>query len=498
MRGGLWTASRCESRGKRSTGGRRTVVDTNMKGDAWIVRYRAIGGVVFLLGCLVWGFSAFGADAPSVDNWNWMQVLDYLNIAGDAAGPTCRVWLENYTGSKFRLWKRCGVNATASGVFLRDYTFPQGGNFNWSASQCNAKGCTQHSKDGGGSLQTASTGPSTNTQFYSGAEVYVDASNIFSFGTDATIHNDYQLTCVGQVVAGGTVNATVGGAALHWASSSYLRDTSTGSNTVSSTCRNADTLIIDFGTVGSDCTMGGNVVSRIRGRAAIAGSCGCVPLKYGIDQVFPGDSCVFRPIHGDPAALGNNTMNIGEFLGSQAGKTFTNVDLGKFQSGETGVPVAGAPGGDGGIPEGYGFEGESGWTGGAGSNGTPGVSGVVGGTPAGGGSGGGDCSSPGCLDEPTPDSGVIPGVPTYDGAVESPEAADWVDAIREFIAGSPISTIITGSGVTAVSGECSVSAEIFGSTVEFGFCDIPSSVWTTWGVLILALAHLMAAYILFR
>jgi hypothetical protein len=449
---------------------------------------------------LGFGFSAFSADPPAIDQWTWMQVLDYENIQAAAVGSSCRVWLENYTGNKFRLWKRCGVNTTASGVWLKDLTFPNGGNFNWSFSECGSKGCTQWSKDGGGALQTAGSGPTPNTQFYSGGEVRVDGAGGFVFGTDKTVKNDYQISCVGKVVAGGTVNAVGvgGGVALQWSTSSYLRDTSAGNNTPVSTCRNADTLIKDFGTVGTDCTMGGNVVSRIRGRAAIAGSCGCVPIKYGIDQVFPGDVCVFRPVHGDPATLGNNTMNLGEFLGSQAGKTFTNADLIKFQSGETGIPVSGSDAG-GGQAEGYGFSGPAGSVGGAGANGTPGVSGVVGGTPGGsGGGGGGDCTSVGCLDEPTPDSGVIPGIPSLDSTVESPEASDWVDTIRDFIAGSPITGIITGSGVTAVSGECSVSTTIFGSTVEFGFCDIPSSVWTTWGVLILAVAHLVAAYILFR
>src|SRR5262249_54962896 len=144
-------------------------------------------------------------------------------------GTNCRVWLENYTGNKFRLWKRCGVNSTPSGGRFIDLTFPSGGNFNWSFSECGSKGCTQHSKDGCGSLQTASSGPTPNVQFYSGADVFVDSSSIFRFGTDKTIRNDYQITCIGSIVSGGTVNqvGVGGGTALQWSSSAYLRDTST-------------------------------------------------------------------------------------------------------------------------------------------------------------------------------------------------------------------------------------------------------------------------------
>src|SRR5262249_51392620 len=296
-----------------------------------------------------------------------------------------------------------------------------------------------------------SSGPTPNVQFYSGADVFVDSSGGFRFGTDKTIRNDYQITCIGSIVSGGTVNqvGVGGGTALQWSSSAYLRDTSTANNTVSNTCKNADVLLKDFGDVASDCTTGGNIVSKVRGRAAIAASCGCWPLKYGIDEVFPGDVCVFRPIHGDPGSLGNNNNAVGEFIGSQPGKTFTNADLGKFTSGETGIPISGSDAG-GGIPEGYGFSGESGWTGGAGGNGSPSVGGTIG---SGGGSGGsGSCTSAGCLDEPTPDSGTIPGVPSFDSSVESPEATDWVDTVRTFIASNPISGIISGSGVSAVSG----------------------------------------------
>src|SRR5262249_54174074 len=157
--------------------------------------------------------------------------------------------------------------------------------FNWSSSECGSKGCTQWSKDGSGAIVSAATGPTVNVQFYSGAPAQVDGGNTFRFGTDATIKNDYQISCVGQIVAGGTVNGVgVGGrVALRWSAKSYLPDTSTANNTPAGACRAADPLIKDFGTVGTDCTMGGNVVGRIRGRAAIAASCGCVPLKYGIE-----------------------------------------------------------------------------------------------------------------------------------------------------------------------------------------------------------------------
>src|SRR5262245_8768178 len=179
-----------------------------------------------------------------------MQVLDYENIQAAAVGSSCRVWLENYTGNKFRLWKRCGVNTTASGVWLKDLTFPEGGNFNWSSSECGAKGCTQWSKDGGGSIVSAATGPTLNTHFYSGAPGQVDGASTCKFGTDATVKNDYQITCVGQVVAGGTVKGVGvgGGVALQWSANSYLRDTSAANNTPAGACRAADTLIKDFGT----------------------------------------------------------------------------------------------------------------------------------------------------------------------------------------------------------------------------------------------------------
>jgi hypothetical protein len=461
------------------------------------VRLKATGDVFFLLVLLGIAKTAFSAE-PANGQWTWMQVVDYQNLIGATVGASCRVWLENYTGNSFRLWKRCGVNTTASGARFIDLTFPNGGNFNWSSSECGSKTCTQWSKDGGGALQTASSGPTINVQFYSGAESYVDAAGTFRFGTDKTVKNDYQITCTGQIVAGGVVNQTGvgGGTALQWSSSPYLRDTTTGNNTVSATCKAADTLIKDFGAVTSDCTTGGNIVSKVRGRAAIAASCGCWPIKYGIDEIFPGDICIFRPIHGDPGSLGNNNNGLGEFIGSQPGKTFTNADLAKWASGEEGIPVAGSGGG---IAEGYGFTGDTEWIGGAGPSGTPTVGGTIG--PSSGGSGGGgsgSCTTAGCLDEPTPDSGTIPGISSFDSSVTSPDETDWVDTIRAFITGNPIFGVISGSGVSATAGSCAVSTTIFGATVDFGFCDIPSGVWTTWGVLILAVAHLMAAYILFR
>jgi hypothetical protein len=474
-----------------------------VKGWCPIVRYKAICAVFFsllLLQFVVFAVLAFSADLPANGKWSWIQVLDYENEQAALVGPNCRVWIENYTGNSFRLWKRCGVVNTASGVWLKDLTFQAGGNFpSWAGSECGAKGCTQWSKDGGGSLQTASSGPTPGVQFYSGAQVRIDGSNIFTFGTDATIKNDYQVTCTGKVVAGGVVNqvGVGGGVALQWSSSSYLRDSSAANNTPSASCKAGDTLIRDFGDVASDCTMSLNIVSKQRGRAAVSASCGCVPIKYGIDQVFPGDVCIFRPVIGDPATLGNNNNNVGDVLTSQPGKTFTNADLARMPSGETGIPVSGSDA-NGGQSETYGFTGASDSVGGAGTNGTPGVAGVQGGTSGGSGGGSGSCDSAGCLDEPTPDSGVIPGVPTYDATVTSPESSDWVQSVRDFISGSPVMGIISGSGVTAVSGACSVSTTIFGATVDFGFCDIPSGVWTTWGVLILAVAHLMAAYIIFR
>lgn len=459
------------------------------------MRLKANGALFLLLSLL--GMSKTAHAEPSNGTWTWMQVVDYQIKVGATVGTNCRTWLENYSGNSFRLWKRCGVNTTVAGTRFIDLTFPNGGNFNWSSSECGSKTCTQWSKDGGGSLQTASSGPTTNVQFYSGAPAYVDSAGTFRFGTDATIKNDYTITCIGNIISGGTVNQTGvgGGTALQWSSSPYLRDTSTANNTVSNTCKAADTLIKDFGNVATDCTTGGNIVSKVRGRAAIAAPCGCWPLRYGIDEVFPGDTCVFRPITGDPGSMGTNNNGLGETISSIAGKTFTNADLTKFESGEEAIPLSGSDTG-GGMAEGYGYSGAAGYTGGAGSTGTPSIGGTIG--PGGSGGGSGSCTTAGCLDEPTPDSGIIPGISSFDSSVTSPDATDWVDTIRTFISGNPIVGVISGSGISAVSGSCAVSTTIFGATVDFGFCDIPSSVWTTWGVLILAVAHLMAAYILFR
>lgn len=99
------------------------------------MRLKATGGVLFLLVLLGIAKTAFSAE-PANGQWTWMQVVDYQNLIGATVGASCRVWLENYTGNSFRLWKRCGVNTTASGARFIDLTFPNGGNFNWSSSEC--------------------------------------------------------------------------------------------------------------------------------------------------------------------------------------------------------------------------------------------------------------------------------------------------------------------------------------------------------------------------
>src|SRR5262249_6429066 len=112
--------------------------------------------------------------------------------------------------------------------------------------------------------------------------------------------------------------------------------------------------------------------------------------------------------------------------------------------------------------------------------------------------GSGSCTTAGCLDETTPDSGAIPGVSSFYSSVTFPDETDLGDTIRAFITCNPNFGVISGSGGSATAGSCAVSSTTVAATVDFGFCDIPSRVWTTWGVLILAVAHLMAAYILFR
>jgi hypothetical protein len=464
------------------------------------VLYRAIRGVFILL---ILGFSrefAFSAASePEFGGWKWGVALEYINNQSDAVGAGCRAWVEKYSTSSYRLWKRCSVGSTASGVWLKDFTFSRSDSGTISNFfNCGAIGCRKYDKDGAGAITQTSNNPPSASTFYNDAKSVDFTGGLLDWGHPGNLkQNDYQVSCTGNVMAGGTVNATIGDNVLRWSALGlYIRDTSSANNTVSGTCKSADTLIKDFGNISTDCTSNGSITARFRGRAAIAGDCGCIPAGHGIDHQTPNNTCVFRPITGDPASMGSSTAAIGSAV-SQNGHTFTTADLAGYTSDDgTVIPISGSNAG-GGISEGYGFSGPSGSAGAVAPTGT-GFVGNGGGGGIGPGPGGTACESAGCLDEPTPESGFIPGVPGYDGAVESPEAVDWVDTIRDFIAGSPITAVITGSGVTAVSGECSVSTEIFGSTVEFGFCDVPASVWTTWGVLILALAHLMAAYILFR
>jgi hypothetical protein len=167
------------------------------------------------------------------------------------------------------------------------------------------------------------------------------------------------------------------------------------------------------------------------------------------------------------------------------------------------IPIAGTSP-TGGMADGYGIGGAQGNVApapGSGGSGT-GIGNGSGGSGSSPGTGSGNCPAgvQNCNGDGSPDSGSVPGVPTFDGTVDgipSEASPTWVDQILTFMSSSPAVAAITGSGVTA-SGSCSLSTTVMGASVDLGFCSIPSSFFTVMSGALLLVAHLVAFFIIFR
>jgi len=463
--------------------------------------------LVFLLGFLFSSEAAFAL--PSVNTWTWPQILDYTETQAASPGSGCKVWLESYGTSSYRLWKRCGVSSTSAG------TSRESVNWNgWSGTIPGSPG------DHPAGPQVCFWSVSGSTLGAS-CDISVSGTNVIasgfswasSGGTAGTISNPQQqiyekivMSCVGIPIAG-SVSAT---STMPVRPTDYHSRTpgttnrvlAVNSGSISSTCFAADTLVKDFGDVaGPTCTASNTVTANVRGRVARAGDCGCIPQNFGIDEYYPPNTCLFRNVVGDPASLGSNETSSGST--SSTGYTFTNADLPTLPSGVEGVPTFG---GEVGAPDNWGMEGTGGHTGSAADSGTgfKGDGNSTGSTTApgtgssgGGGSGGGTCTSQNCNDDGTEDAGSVPGVPTYDTTITPPESGDWVLALQDFITGSPIVSALSGSAVTASSTSCDPTMSIYGRTIEFNFCTYASALATA-APFLLILSHLAAFWIIWR
>jgi len=469
------------------------------------IRFSVLGFVLALL---------LSSDSPgqTVNGWRWPQVLDYIETLWASPASGCKYWLEQYNTNYYRLWKRCGVGSTAAGTSREEIQFN-----GWSGT---IPGTVTDFTAGGTVTFWSSSLAATSGGVLSGTNAVATGfswngspspAGTWSMPGQQVYRKDV-LSCTGVSIAGSvSPTSTVPGFSSSTGHMTQPGNTNrvigVNTGTVGGTCTAADTLDKDFGQVATDCTTSGNVVeSNYHGRRVIAGSCSCIPNGFGIDEVFAGGTCIYRPIIGDPAAFGSNGASSG--AASDPGYTFTNQDLATLPSGVVGIPVMG--GGDStGSPDGYGFTGDNTHVGSPSTTGTgfspdgnsSGSAPVTGSPSGGGGSGGsGSCTHTNCNGDGSEDSGSIPGVPAFDSTIADQPTEDsptWVEQIQSFVASSPIVTTITGSGITA-SGACELSASVMGASVDLGFCNIPSSFFTIMSAALLLVAHLVSFFIIFK
>jgi hypothetical protein len=456
---------------------------------------------VFFLNLL---FPAVSSSTDCAANMcSWPEVLAQFNVQSAAVGSTCRVWMENYSAENYRLWKRCGVNATSSGAKLIDVYL--GGLFTGVRPLESITAWTRYFVDGSGTLLTTvgSGSPAAPTSWSMPSNKAGSvAATTWTFGTIALgFTNTLTFSCVGSVLSG-TPNFSLGTAG-YFASrdGAYLRDTSAANNTISATCRTADTLLFDFGSVAPSCTVSVEITALIRGRETTMGSCDCIPRGQGFTGYTSGSSCSFGSIIGDPAGAGLSTAVPGSNVTEQ-GHTFTNDDLNRL--GGT-VPSIGSSA-TGGAADGYPLPGAQGTlsippgTNGSGPGGSGTGSGSGSGTTPGTGSGNCPAGVVNCNGDGSTDTGSVPSVPTYDSTISggaTDASPTWTDRILSFISTAPAVTAITGSSLSA-SGSCSISGTVMGATVDLGFCSLPSSFFSVMSAALIAVSHLVALFIIFR
>lgn len=471
---------------------------------------------IFLALLLAVGLSADVQALPPVNGWKWVQLLDYYNSQASTASAGCMFWIEEYGTGNYRLWKRCGVSTTSSGTVRESLTLN-----GWSGTPPDDTGYTPSPNSGimCTLANTTAFGCSASGGPGFGGTNYHLNSFVTNFSVDSSAHtisapgqDTYEKivsSCTGARITGslgpGSYSSVVG--TYQWfvgQNMAGVKYSNTG--TVSSTCRAADVLIQDFGSVPTDCTTSGGVVEgNVRGYRVIAGSCSCIPRNKDITYVGAGNVCTFENVVGDPALFAASTVTSGAAV-SESGYTWTNTDLSNLPSGVVGLPVTGdeagvMPSGQGSGPTGH--AGSPGPTSGTidGSGNATGSSPVTGNpTGSGGGSGSGSCTHTNCNDDGTEDLGSVPGVPTFDSTISGQPTEDsptWVEQVQSFASSSPIVSTITGSGITA-SGDCALSASVMGASVDLGFCNIPSSFFTIMSAALLLVAHMVAFFIIFK
>lgn len=441
-----------------------------------------------------------GASDPAMGGWKWNEALTKI-IAQSAAqiGTGCYTWLENYTGTSYRLWKRCGVNATASGITVNEYTFPWTGNTDtWATGNPN----TQYrvTQNGDGTIAVNTGGIPQSTAMSAGSKISTGSNNALQWVIPtATVHWNYTTTCTGVRSASLPVSEYGALGPISWTTvGPFIRDTSTAHNTLSGTCTGADTLLVDFGSVVPDCSLQIQVLAVSQGRNQNSGvACNCLPLGYAIRNYVTPNTCTVSNITGDPAKYGLDSVGDNKIV---PGTTYTNSDLGNQTDGITGIPVIGGSSGSG-MAAGDAGSGPTGSvTPGEGGNGS-GSGTVVGGGSGGSGTGtgSGNCvaGAVNCNGDGSEDSGSVPSGSTFDDTITSPELGDWQSSITTFISGSPLVGALSGSHVSATSGSCSTSFSFHGHSVTIDFCA--RAAWFELaGTFLLIAANLGAFYIVWR
>lgn len=450
--------------------------------------------------CCVFFADLGRAAEPARGNWRWPAALAKVNAQAAAAAAGCVVWVEAYDVSSYRSWIRCGVAATSSGFSREEIHF--GG---WSGTTPKT-GSDQALYPAGSGFCNFGTGlvPSIcNAGNITGGVAGVVTGFDLTFDTPTTagalghasgpgkeVYYKHVSSCTGAALTGSVAEGPYpfpGATFFFGLGGNKTRGTNTGS--IGPQCRAADVLGTDFGPIASDCTSGLTVEARLKGSLKTVGDCSCIPRGQAIVNggYFPPNTCVFVPITGDPGGIGTSDGSPGDKI-STPGHTFTNQDLAGLPSGE--IPTSGGAG----FPDGRGL--------GATAGGTAPAAGPAGSGTGLGGSGSGTCpvGVANCNEDGTPDAGVVPGIPSFDGTIGGAITEDspgWVAQIQSFVAGSPVVAAISGSGLTA-SGSCNLAATVMGASVDLGFCNIPASFFTVMSAALLLLSHLVAFFIIFR